>query len=211
MKQMMDRVKIDDSLQLNTGGKSVELCERSVVETKNWVKVVLRERGKIVATREGKNVWTNSGREYLAQLMSPQDGGTPYRSDVVAYFGVGTGLQLEVPGVTTLLTPIAYSSGLFLADIQTVSFPLYPIRTTVSYKRIFIENEITLVPGTVMISEFGLYTNGDPASTPNPYAFGSRDRTYAVSKNAAPVAYKTFEPVGKTDTMQLEVIWEIRF
>jgi hypothetical protein len=69
-----------------------------------------------------------------------------------------------------------------------------------------------MVPGvTVMLSEFGLYTNGDPSSLPNPFAFNTRNRSYDVSKDAAPVAYKTFEPVGKTPAMQLEVSWEIRF
>lgn len=212
---LKELVRVADRLRIrNSTGATLRDVgdERSVVEVKGWVNLVLRERGKLVTRREGSNVWTNTGREYLAQLMSLQVSGTPYRSDAVGYFGAGIGAQLEEPGVVELASPIQYDEGLFLADIQGASFPLYPVRTTVAYNRVFAENEISLVPGvTVMLSEFGLYTNGSPSSLPNAYAFNTRDRSYAVSKNAAPVAYKTFEPVGKTPAMQLEVSWEIRF
>lgn len=212
--RIRELVRVADRLRLrNNAGASLDTGpERSVVEVTGWVDIVLRERGKIVATRHAKNVWTNTGREYLSQLMSLQIGGTTYRNDAVAYFGAGTGMQLEEPGVTKLVTPIEYDQGLFLADIQSINFPLYPVRTTVAYKRVYAENEISMVPGvTVMVSEFGLYTNGDPSNLPVAYAFNTRNRSYDVSKDAAPVAYKTFEPVGKTPAMQLEVSWEIRF
>ena len=171
----------------------------------------LRERGKLVpgGHRSGLNIWTNTGREYLALLMSLADVSTPFRNDAVAYIGVGTGATLEEVGVLSLVAPIAYAPSLFLAslDIQP-TFPLTPIRTTVRYRRTFTEDEITLAPGTVNISEMGLFTNGSPLSA---YAFGTRDVSYASRMAQAPVAYKTFEPIPKTSGLQLEVTWEIRF
>lgn len=188
--------------------------EKSVVEVKGWVSLCLRERGKIVpgSRRDGHNIWTNTGREYLALLMSLKDTNNTFRKDAIAYIGVGIGAQLEDVNVLALDNPIAFAPSVFLADLDIQpSFPLTPTRTTVRYKRTFTEDEITLSPGTVNISEMGLFTNGSPISLPTAYAFGTRDVTYANRLAQAPAAYKTFEPVSKTNALQLEISWEIRF
>jgi hypothetical protein len=185
-------------------GKSWEELAHSdepVIAVKGWVSLLMRERGKIVpgSRREGHKIWTNTGKEFLAMLMSYETGpSTPYRSDRNAYIGVGTGARVEEAGVLSLATPVAYATGLFLAPIDIpASFPLTPTRTTVRYHRAFADNEITLSPGTVYVTEIGLFTDGDPASSFTP---GSQ----------APNAYKAFEPVGKTDALELDVSWEIR-
>lgn len=185
---------------------------KSVVEVQGWVKLLMRERGKIVkgSHREGHNIWTNTGREYLALLMSIMTGPTTsFRSDSIGYIGVGTGAQVEEAGVLGLTTPVAYSTGQFLAALDIPpTFPLTPTRTTVRYHRIFEENEITISPGsTVQISEMGLFTNGRQSD----YAVGLRDLTLASAAAQSPAAYKSFEPIGKKDSLQLEVSWEIRF
>jgi hypothetical protein len=187
--------------------------EKSVVEVEGWVDLVCRERGKKVrgTSRNGHNVWTNTGREYLTQIISLKTMSTTYRNDAIGFIGVGIGTQVEEPGVTRLDQPIPFDQGLFLADIQEIGFPLSPVRTTVEFRRVFVENEISVSPVTVLVSELGLYTNGDPASLPNPYAFNTMNRNFDLSKDAAPVSYKTFEPVGKTAAMQLEISWQLRF
>ena len=63
------------------------------VEVRNNLVLTARERGKIVARREGHNIWLNLGREYLASLIdyisfSPL---TPERNDRIQYMGVGIG------------------------------------------------------------------------------------------------------------------------
>lgn len=187
--------------------------EKSVVEVKGWVNVCLRERGKIVpgSRRDGHNIWTNTGREYLALLMSLATSGGTYRSDAVAFIGVGTGAVLEDVNVLRLVTPVAFAPSTFLAQLDIPpTFPLTPTRTTVRYRRTFTEDEITLSPGTVNVSEMGLFTNGSPLAVPA-YAFGTRDVTFANSTAQAPVAYKSLEPVPKTNALQLEISWEIRF
>jgi len=211
MKQQ-DNVHVTDGGMVRCGTQSrLWGAEKSVVEVKGWVKLVLRERGKKVTEREGDNVWTNTGREFLTQRIS-LDLAAPsstIRTDAVAYIGVGTGGYTEEPGVLSLQTPIVYETSLFLAEITGVAFPAYPVRTTVEYQRTFAETEITIVPGTVLLSEVGLYTNGDPAGSPA-NGFGTRNRGTGAF-TAAPVAYKSFEPVAKTNNMQLEVFWQIRF
>lgn len=213
-----DSVHVEDQgvVQLGKPGEVVSKRawgeEKSLVEVEGWVKLCLRERGKYVpgSGREGHNIWTNTGREYLALLMSIQTSpSTPFRSDSMAYIGAGTGSQIESASVLALANPIAYTTGLFLAALDVPpTFPLTPTRTTVQYHRIFVENEITTSPGTVNVSELGLFTNGDPASG---YVPGSRVTTITAATAQNPNAYKTFEPVGKTNNLQLEVSWQIRF
>lgn len=195
--------------------------EKSVIEVKGWVNLVCRERGKIVpgTSRKGFNIWTNTGREYVAMLMAVKNNveGTLsyYRSDRMAYIGVGTGSQMETPNVVGLVEPKEFVGGSYLAPLDLPDFPLYPTRTTVRFHRTFLENQITLnLNSRVSISEMGLFTNGDPASNPPFLSPVDNDdgRSTAIGDAAiqAPMAYKTFEPIGKTDAMQLEVSWEIR-
>lgn len=183
----------------------------SVVQVKGWVKLLMRERGKIVpgSRREGHNVWTNTGREYLPLLMSYNTGLTTYRNDRMTYIGVGTGAFVEDAGVASLAQPIATTPGTFLVPLSVPpTFPLTPSRTTVQYHRLFAENEITSTPGSqVNVSEMGLFTDGSPALN---YAL-PRDVTLASASSQPPMAYKSFEPVGKTSSLGLEVFWEIRF
>lgn len=189
--------------------------DKPVVQVKGWVKALVRERGKLVRAVEGHNVWTNTGREYLSNLISLQStSGTPFRDDRVAFIGVGTGFQAEAPSLVSLQTPIAYAPGLFLAPLAAPpTFPLAPSRTAVRFSRVFLENEIT-VPGLGArkeITEMGLFTNGSPTGVPA-NAPGSRDLTIASASSQSPVAYKSFEDaLVKTDATQFEIYWEIRF
>lgn len=187
-------------------------AEKSVVEVEGWVTAILRERGKLVSRRSGKNIWTNTGREFLAMLMSIETGSTAFRSDRIAYIGAGTGAAIEEPGILNLVTPIAYAPGQFLAPVDVpATFPLTPSRTTVRFHRIFAENELTTSPGTqVDVTELGLFTNGSPTSVPI-YSPGTRDTGIANAGTQAPCAYKTFDPIGKTDSLELEISWEVRF
>jgi hypothetical protein len=185
--------------------------EKSVVEVKGWVKLCMRSRGKIVpgSHREGHNIWTNSGREYLPLLMSMQSALTPFRTDSIGYLGVGTGSQIESASVLTLAQPVASDAGIFLVALDTPpTFPLAPTRTTVQFHRTFAETEITLAPGTVLVSEMGLFSNGNPS---NNYTPGTRDTSLANASLQNPAAYKAFEPVGKTQALELDVSWQIRF
>lgn len=189
------------------------------VETNGWVRLFLRERGKIVpgSHREGHNIWTNTGREYSALHQTIKTGArpagypdpSPYRVDLIGYIGVGIGSQIEDQGVLSLNSPVAFTSGIFLAPIQSSSFPLTPVSTTVQYHRLFTETEISMAPGDpVSVSEMGLYTTGNPASDRGSVA---RSLTIGDASLQAPNAYKTFEPVVKRSDLELEIFWQIRF
>jgi len=193
----------------------VDFDDRSVIEVTGWVRAVLRERGKIVpgSRREGKNIWTNYGRELITQLIAYKDTGlVKHRDDRLFYIGVGTGSQVEDVGVTSLITPVDYNaSSEFLAPLDlslgvSPSFPLTPSKTTVRFHKIFAENEITVSSSPINITEMGLFTNGEQTA----FTVGGRDITTANGGLQTPCAYRAFEPIGKSDSLELEVSWDIR-
>jgi hypothetical protein len=215
-----DKVVVSDfgSIKTSSGVERFwgDLSNESIIGVTGWVKMVMRERGKIVpgSHRDGKNTWTNTGREFLAMVMSLNDPATSLvtkaRTDSITYIGMGSGTNpTSSAGITSLVVPIAFQPGDFLAQLDIPTYPLAPSRTTVRYHRTFTESQITTVPGsTVNVSEMGLFTNGDPSQN---NAANTRVITMAASGSAAPCAYKTFDPLAKTDTMQIDVAWEIRF
>lgn len=228
-----DLVKVTDQLQFGfcttenghrTSMKTVTMHPdgKELIQVEGFFSAVCRERGKLVhgTRREGKNIWTLTGREYLAQLMSYSaygssahgGGGTnqdvPARDDRIRYFGFGTGTQPEVSSVTALVTPIAVDGGsTFLAQVSIPSYPLSPSRSTVQYSRTYAELELSAT-GTVNLTEAGLFTDGSPTSS---YAPRTRDITLANAAAQAPNAYKSFEPLRKTQNFVLDVAWQIRF
>ncbi len=196
--------------------------DKEVVQIEGFFSASCRERGKIVfgSNRSGKNIWTLTGRQYLAQLMSYSFYGTsahdsgspnpdlPARDDRIRYFGFGIGTQPEVSSVSALVSPIAFDGGgNFLAQVSLPSYPLSPSLTTVQYSRTYQELELSF-SGTVNLTEAGLFTDGSPLSN---YAPLTRDITLANAAAQAPDAYKAFEPLKKTQNFVLDVSWQIRF
>jgi len=86
---------------------------RDLIEVKNNVRIVARERGKKVRSlcREGHNIWTNLGRQYLAEVVSPVAGYSAHYNDsplrVIRYLGLGIGGDSQMPGVDTTFPLLA--------------------------------------------------------------------------------------------------------
>ena len=162
--------------------------------------------------REGHNVWTLTGREYLAELMALQavnPARVPVRSDRIYYVGVGAGAQAEVESVSALVTPSAYRAGEFLAPVQVpATFPADVSgtpRTAVRFIREYSTSEISLGVD-VVLTEAGLFTDGDPFNNNTPPA----PTGWAASSTRAPVAYHSFDPITKSSGFTFVVIWEVR-
>jgi hypothetical protein len=179
------------------------------------VRIETREGGKRRQVSEGKNIWTLTGREYLAELIarSARSGtSTTFRDDRVSYIGLGIGSQAEVANIESLVDPVPYVSTQFLAPTQTPAlFPASgtgtPI-TSVQFVREFGTDEISYDGSAVVLSEAGLFTDGNPDED---WSVEALDTTFAGASGRAPVAYKTFEPITKTTSFTMRVIWEIRF
>lgn len=163
--------------------------------------------GAEVARREGHNVWTTTGREYSALLKSYRPDETAFRSDRIAYVGLGVGTQPETAGVTSLVTPVAFSEqNVWLKKIEHARtiFPEAGSRLTVRYTARF---GVTDFPGAeVYITECGLFTDGHPVT----FAQGARPTGLSAASDQSPVAYHTFAPIPKTSDIEIELIWELR-
>ena len=178
--------------------------------------ITLEDKGKVIEKREGYNIWTLTGREFLAELISLQLFSTVeadrqlFRNDRVAYLGIGSGSQPKIPNIPHLVTPVEYASGEFLAPLDSpATFPAVTTgtpKTAVRFTKTYTETELSF-NGSVVITEAGLFTDGDPA---NNFAVGV-STGISNAFDIAPVAYKTFEPITKTSDYTLKVVWEVRF
>lgn len=176
--------------------------------------IEVRENGKLHRRVEGHNIWTLTGREFLAEKIALKawSDRTLFRDDVVAYIGVGSGSQAEVSEISSLVDPVPYKSGQFLAAIDApATFPSSGTSTTntsVRFIREFSPSEISL-GYNVVLTEAGLFTDGDPN---NDWDTSSTPTDFSTAASRAPVAYKAYEPITKTTGLfALRYIWDVRF
>lgn len=182
--------------------------------------LTMRDRGKIVARREGHNIFLNTGREWLSKLIAYSS----YNPDVVEtnerirYMGLGIGgtrqlapdfadtsplsdyppvgsfLQTDVdPDVIRLERPVRVSPAAWIGAVQA---PVtHPTPTSTLFRRVFTSQEVSYAPYlSVPLSEVGLFL-----STAN-----------TVSPSNVIIAYDTFDTLAKTTAFELEVSWTIR-
>jgi hypothetical protein len=173
--------------------------------------VETREGGKRRQVRDGKNIWTLTGREFTIELQSLAQASprTTFRDDRIAYIGVGIGSQAEVADIESLVEPAAFQAGLYLAACVTpATFPASGTgtpNTAAQYIREYGTGEISLGMD-VVLTEAGLFTDGDPN---NDWNLGTFDDSTAEF-GRAPMAYKTYEPITKTTSMTMRIVWEVR-
>lgn len=201
---MRDSLNVSDSLKI--GAQEMSSCAKTPVEGR--VKIIAYERGKKVISkcRENNNIYTLEGRKMDAGLKSYTSYTPliPVRNDRIKYIGVGGGTQPPLSTVQKLVTPLPYNiANDFLATLDIPTFNIDG--TVVTYTRTFGANEISLV-ATTDISECGLFSDGAAPL----YIPGTRLITMAASSAQVPMAYNTFEPIGKTTDIDLVFIWELR-
>lgn len=171
--------------------------------------------------REMHNVFTTTGRDWLAHLVvwsgiGTGIGGTdvPLTQRRLRWIGVGTGTQGEVEGVTALNVPVEVDEdGNFLAALQGFSFPA--IKQVRVFKEFNTTEISTSLSPVVPVTEAGLFVDVFPVSAiggTDDSAVGLEDTTLnRLVQFNAPVAYKTFDVINKTQDFNLEIRWEFRF
>ena len=196
---------------LSTFSPKTLLAHKNAPAIKGRVHIETREGGKLRQQVDGYNIWTLTGREYLAEViaLSAASPRTPFRNDRIRYMGLGIGSQAELSSVTSLVNPIPFSAGQFLAPVDVPAiFPDNP-NPAVQFVRTFGLTEISLGGTNVILTEAGLFTDGDPADN---WAIFSEDVPgFEESSSYAPMAYKTFEPVTKTTQFTLKLVWDVNF
>ena len=109
---------------------------RDLIDVKVNVRIEARDdRGKRVKSmcRQGHNIWTNLGRQYLAEVVSPTSGGAHYNDSpvrVIRYMAAGIGGDSQMSNVDlTFPTLAAHYPGQNIFDdtsllIQTLERPV---------------------------------------------------------------------------------------
>ncbi len=193
----------------------MRLRDQIHAEANLWM--CLRERGKIVpgSIREGHNVFTITGRNWLSKLCSWRvvaSTDEPYTERRVRWIGVGTGSLLEVTTVSALNIPALANSTDYIVPIQSTEFPS---STSVRFIKEFGTNEITATGTPVQVTEAGLFADVSPAAgapTEDIAVGGGYNTTLSPTTSTnPPVAYKAFESLTKTVDFTLEVRWDFRF
>lgn len=206
------------------------------VEVRNNLRLVVRERGKIVTRRDGHNIWLNLGREYLASLIAyssytgtfPSAAGVPERNDRIQYMGLGIGGTRQVAIATANASPLvgAYPG----TNIQTDTDPT----VTTLERPVRISGGSTAYPGSAGDIWLGQVQAPAAHSTATEVTFSrlfsSTDISYSpfltvplsevmlFTSAASPsvynntgVAYDTFDTLSKTNAFSLEIDWTVRF
>lgn len=199
-------------------------CEN--IPVKSNLIIVARERGKIVARREGHNIFLDYGREWLSKLIaylsfSPDVYENDYR---VRYMGFGIGGSRQIapdfaatltdygpfpgfsqtdtdPTVTTLERPVRVSGASGPpapgdAWIGQVQPVSHPTETSALFRRVFIDTEISYPPYVSV-----------PLSEVGLFLSGA-DPEFNLNNI---IAYDTFDTISKTSAFELEVSWTLRF
>jgi hypothetical protein len=187
-------------------------------QIKGHFQLETREGGKLRQRTEGFNIWTLTGREYIAELVALQARSprTTFRDDRIAYIGMGSGAQAEVSSIESLVDPVVYKTAEYLAALDTpATFPTSGTATTntaVRFVREFSQGEISL-GYNVVLTEAGLFTDGDPNddwNNPGSDPVHVTPTDFATAAGRAPMAYKTYEPITKTTDFTLRAIWDLR-
>lgn len=183
---------------------------------------LLRERGKIVphSRREGHNVFTITGRNWLSKLIAwnaINAADEPFTQRRVRWVGVGSGSQLEVTTVSALANPVIARAAPNQYLVPLDSPATFPTSTSVEFAYEFATTEITTGGVPVAVSEAGLFTDVNPADTAHK---GIDDVEFSptvpttlnpADTNNPPIAYKAFEPLVKTVDFTLQIRWTFRF
>lgn len=206
---------------------------QETVEVKNNLRLIARERGKIIARRDGHNIWVDLGREYLAHLIALTSYGpdVPERNDRIKYMGFGIGGTRQIaPGVANAAPMSTAYPGL---NAQT---DLDPTVTTLE-RPVRISGSTTIPSGPYNPADVWLGTIQAPPihSTTTQVTFRRLFTQTEVSYSSfttvplsevmlftsaanpigqpfnTGVAYDTFDTISKTGALELEVEWTVRF
>jgi hypothetical protein len=203
---------------------------RDDIEVKSNLRLTLRERGKIVARREGHNIWLNTGRQYIAELLAYKQFAPDLtqRDDRIKYMGLGIGGTRQLATATADAYPMT-DYGLVGAFTQT---DLDPAITKIE-RPVRVSGAVGVpVAGDAWLSQVGA-----PPSFATLFevtfscAFTQLQVSYAIyntvplseiglftslalpnqtSNIGSMVAYDTFDTLSKTLAVELEVLWTLK-
>lgn len=209
------------------------------IQVKSNLRITVRERGKIVARRQGHNIWLDFGRQWLAELIGYSVFGappTPERDDRIRYMGLGIGGIQQAAKAITDAAPLSvdYPGGYTQTDTDPtvlrierpvrVSWTVGPLPSPYDANDTWVGQVAPpthpAVTQTTFVRLFDLNdVNGVGAEYPVVPLSEIGLYTNALDPHANPyiipnppmVAYDTFDTIIKTNAFSFEVDWTIRF
>lgn len=202
---------------------------KDTIEVRSNLKITARERGKIVARREGHNIWLDLGREYIAQLIAFQSFGpdTPVRNDRIKYMGVGIGGTAQLALPTANSTPISPPyTGTNLQDdvtpiVTTIERPVRISGSTSAYPGLAGDQWVGQIQAPPDLSVGGdvtfrrVFTETEVSY--GPFLIVPISEVMLFTSAADPenyqntgVAYDTIATLAKTSATAIEFEWTIR-
>lgn len=169
----------------------------------------LTENGVYVpgSRRVGHNVITETGREWLSQLVAwqtiaPPADDSPWTQDRIRWIGVGDDWYPELKHVSQLKAPVLVTGSDYLAALSAPAWVLGGVSgssSAIKYTHAFGSGEL---PDGVDVQEAGLFVDRNDGGT-------GLDPTVATNP---PVAYKVISPpLTKALAQTLTIRWELRF
>lgn len=208
-------------------------------QIKSNLLLTLRDRGKIVARREGHNIWLDVGRTYLARLLAYSSfiPLTPQQDNRISYIGFGVGGNRQGALAVANNDPILshYPGTNAVTDIEPGTLALErpvrfgwvgptPLAPTGSIPSLIYD------PGDIWLKQIQIPSHPTTTSTRCSIVATTTDinggyylsvplsevglfhrgsSTYVY--NNSPVAYDTFDTLPKTAAFDLNISWTIRF
>lgn len=200
------------------------------------VRIVVRERGKIVTTRNVHNVFVDLGREWLVKLMSYKSFSpdVPQRDDRVRYMGFGIGGNRQLSLLTANSSPLGGPGDPYAANSasgigannqsgidNTITALERPVRisgSSAGYPGVSgdiwlgtiqapaVHNTATSVTYTRVFTSLEL--SYLPFATVPLSEVGLYTSTADPGFYLSPlVAYNTFDTISKTSAINIEVDW----
>lgn len=203
----------------------------ATIEVKSNLCLVARERGKIVARREGHNIFLNLGREWLTQLVAYQSFSpeAPFINDRIRYMGLGIGGVRQLAPATANSAPLisAYpGTNAQTDDDPTVTRLERPVRVSGSATEFpsYLSSDVWLAqvqapatfPSAREVTFVRTFSQLDVSYSPYLTVPLSEVMLYtgAASQNvynSTGVAYDVFDTLSKTTSFELEISWTLQF
>lgn len=163
------------------------------------VTINVRDRGKLITSREGHNVWVDRGRQYLAEIVGYSDPDVPTaeRSDRPRYVGFGVGSVNQTQPDVADVAPysVSYPAG---EDPNATngheyrkSYPIDPLITT-------LERPVRITGGT---NPYGSASPSDVWLVDDPDIFCTHMSLYELTVHAlvdcgaGQLVYAPFDPM----------------
>lgn len=210
------------------------------IQVKQNLHLVARERGKIVARRDGHNIFVDLGRGWLSQLIAfaSYNPDVYQRDDRVRYMGLGIGGTRQLALTTANSAPIGGPGDAYEANSATGiggNAQTDLDRTVTTLERpVRVSGGVTNYPGVSSDQWLGLIQAPvqHPSGTSTlfsrvflstevsymPYASVPLSEVGLFTSNANPnfylntlIAYDTFDTLSKTSSISIEVDWTFNF